>query len=169
MLPRTEKSRRPKMNNKIYKLSFLFLIAALLFCSTAFAFDETVTIPAEDPGGVTLTLPAGAYIAEIAGGGISLFLPIHPQYQWLYGLSLGANAQGGQDEPNIGTLYFEADPKVFTQAAVEEKALKARTQNKEGTFLKFTLKKSKEVRLWVNDFDYSDNSGSERVRIYSVK
>ena len=151
-----------------FKISFVFFSILLLACSITYAWDETITIPAEKPEGVTLTLRRGTYIAEIAGGAISLFLPIHPQYQWLYGLAIGMDVQGGQDEPNIGTLYFEPSPTVFTQAEAEKQALQATVWKQSGTFLRWTLRENKEVTFWVSDFDYSDNSGSERVRIYSL-
>ena len=143
----------------------MFLFTGL----TVFALDETITVGAESPQGVVFVLSAGDYIAEISGGAVSLFLPIHPQYEWLYGLAIGTDTKGGQDIASIGTLYYEPIPKAFTQVQAEKQALLAKGRQETGTSLKFTLKKNKQVRFWVSDFDYSDNSGSLRVRIYSIK
>ncbi|MFH1503808.1 MAG: hypothetical protein ABIH08_00225 [Candidatus Omnitrophota bacterium] len=156
------------MNTKAVKMFMLILIFSLI-CSLTYALDKTITIPAEKSQGITMDLPAGDYTAEIAGGAISLFFPIHPHYQWLYGLAIGTDVEGGQDMPNIGTLYFEPKEKVFTQAEAEELALEATTNKQTGTTLSFTLKQDKKVRFWVSDFDYTDNTGSERVRIYTEK
>lgn len=157
------------MKRTVSKTIFISLVIFLFTCSAAFALDKTLTVPAEAPQGVSLSLSAGAYIAEIAGGAVSLFFPIHPQYQWLYGLAIGTGTEGGQDVANIGALYFEPYPKVFTQAEAEKQALAARQEKETGTFLEFTLKEEKQVRFWVSDFDYSDNTGSLRVRIYSLR
>ena len=134
----------------------------------AFAFDQTLTIPAEKSEGVVVKLSAGNYKAEIAGGAVALFYPIHPAYNWLYSLCVGTDSSGGQDQPNLGTLYFEPQPKVTSQADAESAALEALKEGKEGTSLTFTLEEEKEVRFWVSDFDYGDNSGSVRVRVYHL-
>ncbi len=151
------------------RISVVVLSMFLLISPLAYAWDETITVAAEKPEGVVLSLSAGTYLAEIAGGAISLFLPIHPQYQWLYGLAVGTDVEGGQETANIGTLYFEPADEVFTQAEAEKEALEATAWKQPGTYLQFSLEQAKQVRFWVSDFDYSDNSGSERVRIYRVK
>ena len=133
------------------------------------AFDQTLTVPAEKSEGVVLTLPAGTYKIEIAGGAVALFYPIHPAYNWIYSLCIGSDSTGGQNEPNIGTLYFEPQPKATTQAEAEASALAALKIGREGTLILFSLDEEKSIRFWVSDFDYSDNSGSVRVRIYSVE
>jgi len=153
----------------IFKFSFIYLVMFLFTSFTVFALDKTITIPAENPQGVILTLSSGDYGIEVAGGAVTLFLPIHPQYEWLYGLAIGTDTEGGQDIANIGTLYFEPDPKVFTQAEAEKQALLAKSREENGTILQFTLEKESQVRFWVSDFDYSDNNGSLRVRIYSLR
>ena len=157
------------MKKIILKIGLISLIMFLFTGLTVFALDETITVGAESPQGVIFTLVAGDYVAEISGGAVSLFLPIHPQYEWLYGLAIGTDTKGGQDIANIGTLYYEPIPKVFTQAQAEKQALLAKAQKETGTSLRFTLKENKQVRFWVSDFDYSDNSGSLRVRICSIK
>lgn len=154
-----------KNRKKIIVLTTMFL----LICSLTYAFDKTITIPAEKPEGVVLELPAGEYTAEISGGAICLFFPIHPHYQWIWGLAIGADVTGGQDKPNIGTLYFEPKEKVFTQTEAEKLAIEAKNSKQTGTSLNFVLEQGKKVRFWVSDFDYSDNNGLEKVRIYSTK
>ena len=146
---------------------FCFLSWGMVLVSPVFAFDKTVTIPSEKKEGIVLTLPAGNYKAEIAGGAVALFYPIHPAYNWFYSLCIGTDSSGGQDQPNIGTLYFEPQPKVASQTDAESAALLALEKGEEGTSLTFTLEEEKQVCFWVNDFDYSDNMGSMRARVYS--
>lgn len=153
-------------NKKSIGFFIILTVIFLFFYSLSYAFDKTITIPAEKSEGVVLELPAGEYTAEISGGAICLFFPIHPNYQWIWGLAIGTDVSGGQDCPNIGTLYFEPKEKVFTQTEAEESALKAKADRQTGASLSFSLKENKEVRFWVSDFDYSDNSGSEKVRVY---
>ena len=143
-------------------------IMALTVSSVCYSLDEVVTIPAEDPQGVTLDLPAGTYVAQIESGAITLHFPIHPNYCWRFAALIGVDVEGGQDEPNIGSLYFDPEPKVYTQTEAEKAALAGLEEGKKGTFVVFELKESETVRLWVSDFDYSDNIGSEKVRIYSI-
>jgi hypothetical protein len=156
------------MQPRFQRVIFLILLLGLIGRKELFAFDQTITIPAEKSEGVVLTLPAGTYKVEIAGGAVALFYPIHPAYNWLYSLCIGTDSIGGQDEPTIGALYFEPQPKVTTQAAAEASALEALKIGREGTSLVFVLDQEKPLRFWVSDFDYSDNSGSVRVRIYSL-
>jgi len=145
----------------------LFLYSA--FCSGALlAFEEIITVPAESPQGITLDLEKGEYIVEIAGGAIALFYPINPNYCWLIGLAVGTDVGGAQDEPNIGTLYFEPDPPVYSQAEAERQALEATKENVSGTYLRFALEGDKKVRFWVSDFDYTDNSGMVKLKIRSI-
>jgi len=150
---------------KIFSVLFIFI----LFSQVALAFEEVITVPAEDPAGVMLELEEGEYIAEIAGGAISLFYPINPNYSWVVGVAIGKEAKGGQDIPDIGTLYFEPRPAAHNQAEAEQLALEATEQNSTGTYLQFSLNKSKTVRFWVSDFDYSDNNGMVKVKIYSIE
>jgi hypothetical protein len=152
------------------KIFFLVIMTALLIsCKLGYSLDEVITVPAERPEGVTLELPAGTYVAQIESGGIALHFPIHPNYRWLYGMLIGTDVEGGQDEANIGRLYVDPDPNVFTQLEAEEAALMALEKKKSGTSLVFELEEDEVVRFWVSDYDYSDNSGSEKVRVYSVE
>ncbi len=140
----------------------------LLMAPKAYAFETTLAVPAEDPKGVTAYLNKGEYIAEIAGGAVTLLFPINPNYEWLIGVSAGTGVEGGQDEANIGMIYFQPDPPAYGQAEAEQQALQALADNRPGTSLKFALTKGQEVRFWVSDFDYSDNSGMVKLRVYSV-
>lgn len=154
------------------KTNRTILLALLLLGVTgsyAGALEEELTIPAEDPKGVTLKLPKGRYRAEIAGGAITLFFPIHPQYCWLYALCIGTKGEGGEEEPDIGTLYSEPNPKALTQAEAEKMAMEAVKHRDAGSSIDFDLNKEQTVRFWVSDFDYTDNMGSERVRVYSLR
>lgn len=145
------------------------MLILLVVCKICYSLDEVVTVPAEDPAGVTLELPAGTYAAQIESGAITLHFPIHPNYCWHYAVLIGTGAEGGQDEANIGSLYVDPDPKVFTQTEAEKAALRALEEEKKGTYVVFELEEEDAVRFWVSDYDYSDNSGSERVRVYSVE
>jgi len=153
------------------KIKILTAVLPLLLLSygICYSLDEVVTVPAEDPAGVVVELPAGTYVAQIESGGVTLHFPIHPNYCWLYAVLIGTDVKGGQDEANIGSLYVDPDPKVFTQTEAEKAALKALKEEKKGTYVAFELKEKKEVRFWVSDYDYSDNSGSVKVRVYSVE
>lgn len=148
---------------------FVFLFISLLFSYNVYALNEVVTVPAEDPAGVTLDLPAGTYIAQVESGGITLHFPIHPDYCWRYAVLIGTNVKGGQDEANIGKLYVDPSPKVFTQTEAEKAAVAALKEEKKGTYIAFELPHPATIRFWVSDYDYSDNSGSEKVRVYSVE
>ena len=154
---------------KIIRIVAAVIMVSFVICSRCYSLDEVVTIAAEDPRGVTLELPAGTYVAQIESGGVVLHFPIHPNYSWRYALLIGTGVEGGQDEANIGSLYVDPDPKVFTQTEAEKVALKALEEGKKGTYLAFELQEKDTVRFWVSDYDYSDNSGSEKVRIYSVE
>ena len=151
------------------KIIVPLIFAVLMVCGVCYSLDEVLTIPAEDPAGVALDLPAGTYVAQIESGGITLHFPIHPNYCWRYALLIGTDVEGGQDEANIGSLYVDPDPKVFTQTEAEKAALKALEEGKKGTYIAFELEEKGTVRFWVSDYDYSDNSGSEKVRIYSIE
>jgi hypothetical protein len=146
----------------------IFLILALFATGSVFAFEEVITVPAETPQGITLDLEKGEYIVTVEGGAIALFYPINPNYRWLIAVSVGTDARGGQDEPNIGIIYFEPSPPVHTQAEAEEKAMAAVKENLKGTSLRFILNEDKKVRFWVSDYDYSDNSGMIKLKIRSV-
>ncbi|MBI3601503.1 MAG: hypothetical protein HY209_01205 [Candidatus Omnitrophica bacterium] len=157
-----------KRTNKIvlFFLTFSFFLPFLN--SPLFASEEIITVAAENPQGTTLDLKKGEYVVKITGGAITLFYPINPNYHWLVAVAVGTDVKGNQDDPNLGTIYFEPKPPVFSQAQAEEQALKATKDNLPGTFLKFKLKENKKVRFWVSDFDYSDNSGMVKLKINSV-
>ena len=82
-------------------------------------------------------------------------------------MSVGTDAEGGQDQPNIGIVYFEPNPAVYTQAEAEAQALTAVKEDIAGSRLKFSLESNKKVRFWVSDFDYTDNSGMVKLKIRS--
>ncbi|MCX5713244.1 MAG: hypothetical protein NT033_00180 [Candidatus Omnitrophica bacterium] len=151
---------------KIFLTTALFLTTVL--SGTTFAYEEVVTVPSENPAGVTLDLEKGEYIVTIEGGAISLFYPINPNYRWLIGVAIGTDAEGGQDEPNIGTVYFDPTSPVLTQAEAERQALAAVKEKLKGTYLRFTLNGNKNVRFWVSDFDYTDNSGMVKLKVRSI-
>lgn len=155
------------MKNNYLKMVFVLFFGLFLIKNT-FAFEGSITIPAEKEEGIIVELKKGRYLAEIEGGAIALVYPVRPNYCWLIGVAVGTNAEGGQDEPNIGTLYFEPDPPVFTQAEAQRKALKAVEEGITSTFLKFTLEKDESVRFWVSDFDYTDNSGMVKLKIRKI-
>lgn len=133
-----------------------------------FAFEEEITVPAENTEGVVVSLKKGEYIVNITGGAIALFYPINPNYRWLIGVAVGTDAEGGQDQPNIGTIYYEPYPPVHSQAECERQALAAAKEKLKGTYLRFILNDDKNVRFWVSDFDYTDNSGMVKLKISSI-
>lgn len=147
---------------------FIFFLYSILCSGIVFAFEEIITVPAENPEGVTVGLEKGKYLVEIAGGAIALFYPINPNYCWLVGVAVATDVKGGQDQPNIGTLYFEPSPRVYSQSEAERQALEAAEDKFNGTYLRFTLEEDKRVRFWVSDFDYTDNSGMVKLRIIST-
>ena len=142
-----------------------FFIWLTFSANVSFALEKSIIIPAEDPQGVVVDLEPGEYTAKIAGGAIAICYPINPNYRWLIGVAVGADVEGGQDEPNLGTLYFEPDPAVYTQTEAQEQVLAAVQQRLPGTYLKFSLKENRKVRFWVSDFDYTDNSGMIKLKI----
>jgi len=143
----------------------VFALLSLFAAEPVFAFGREITVPAEDPKGVVLDLEKGKYVVTIEGGAVALFYPINPNYRWLISVSIGTDADGGQDEPNIGIVYFEPNPPAHTQAAAEEQASKAVKENLSGTSLSFTLNESRKVRFWVSDYDYTDNNGMVKLKI----
>lgn len=145
-----------------------FLLLLLLVAESSFAFSQVITVPAENPKGVALDIEKGKYVVTIEGGAVALSYPINPNYRWLISVSIGTDADGGQDQPNIGIVYFEPNPPAHTQIEAEEQALKAAKENVSGTSLSFTLSESKKVRFWVSDYDYSDNSGMVKLKIDSI-
>lgn len=145
--------------------SILLLSAPLGLC----AYEETVTVPAESSDGVTLELEEGEYIVRYAGGAITLSYPINSNYRWLVGTAVGIEAEGGQDLPDIGAIYFDPEPASYTQSEAEKQAVEAADAGLAGTYLRFTLDEEKEVRFWVSDYDYSDNSGMIKLRITAEK
>jgi len=156
-------------SNKIVLISLLgFALCHIFLPAGAYALDQIITIPSESPGGIELDIPKGEYMVRIEGGAASLFYPINPNYRWLIGISVGAGVEGGQDEANLGTLYFEPDPPVNNQAEAEAQAVKAVKDDLPGTSLELDLREDKKVRFWVSDFDYTDNSGMVKLRISSL-
>ena len=158
-------SLRQRKSSVVFIIVLSIIILASWIRETA-AFDEEVIIPADDPEGVVLNLPAGSYVAEVAGGAITLWNPDHPHYRWVYGLVVGTSSEGGIDEPNIGSLYVDISPLALGLEEAEKAILEALKRGEEGTSLNFTLEADSEVRFWVSDFDYTDNEGQEKVRIY---
>ena len=152
---------------RLYSIA-LIIFGLILLSSTLYAFEQTITVPAENPQGVEVDLPKGEYIARIEGGAITLYYPINPNYRWLIGIAVGTDVEGGQDYPNIGTIYFEPDPPARNQTEAERQAIQAAKEDMPGTSLKFTLTENKKVRFWVSDYDYSDNSGMVKLRIVSI-
>lgn len=146
----------------------VFFLLVFLRAGNIFALDELITVPAEDPRGVVLDLEKNEYMVTIDGGAIALFYPINPNYRWLISVAAGSGVEGGQDEPDIGMIYFEPNPPVHTQAEAEAQALAAVKQNAAGTSLKFILSANTKVRFWVSDFDYTDNSGMVKLNIRST-
>lgn len=147
---------------------WLILIMVMIFVflpRLSFAYEKIITIPAESKEGTVVELEQGEYNIELDGGAMAVFYPINPHYCWLAGVAVGTDVEGGQDEPNIGTLYYEPDPKVYSQAEAEQKILEAVRNKVNGTYLQFSLQKYMPVRFWVSDFDYTDNSGMIKVKI----
>ncbi|MDD3906376.1 MAG: hypothetical protein PHS46_07640 [Candidatus Omnitrophica bacterium] len=159
---------RPKGAKQSLIFVSSLILCMLLFSASLYAFEQTITIPAESSQGTVLDLKKGDYIVKVEGGAITLCYPINPNYKWLIGVAVGTDVNGGQDYPNIGTLYFEPNPPAHSQTDAEEQAIKAVKENIAGTFLKFTLTENKRVRFWVSDYDYSDNSGMIKVKIVSA-
>jgi hypothetical protein len=149
-----------------FKILILSLILShFLLPVSLFAFEQTITVPAESPQGIVLDLKKGDYIVKIDGGAMTLSYPINPNHRWLIGIAVGTDVSGNQDYPNIGTLYFEPNPTAHTQVEAENQAMQAVKENVPGTSLKFTLAEDKKVRFWVSDYDYSDNSGMVKLKI----
>lgn len=155
---------------KISKICLILGVVLIFSASTSLAFEETktITIPAESPEGVTVDLEKGEYVVEFEAGAISLFYPINPNCCWLIAVAVGIDVEGGQDDPNLGTLYFEPSLPVYTQLEAEQLAQEAVGETIEGTYLEFALEEDKEVRFWVSDFDYTDNSGMIKLKIRSI-
>lgn len=148
----------------------IFFIALYIcaFCVSAYAFEKTVTVPAEKPDGVVLELEKGDYTCVYNGGAITLSYPINPNYCWRIGVAVGKEAEGGQDNPDIGTIYFDPDPPAASQYAAEGQAIEATKEGAVGTWFDFSLSEKTNVRFWVSDYDYSDNSGMIKLKIRSV-
>lgn len=150
------------------KIFFIAVSVCALFYTSAYAFEKTVTISAEDSGGVVLELEAGEYYCAYDSGAITLSYPINPNYCWRVGAAVGIDAEGGQDYPDIGVIYFDPDPPVASQSKAEAQAIEAARQGAIGTWIDFSLSKKTKVRLWVSDYDYSDNSGMIKLKITSM-
>jgi hypothetical protein len=153
---------------KSVKIFFIAVCLCAFFYTSTYAFEETVTVPAESPGGVVLELEEGEYMCEYTGGAITLSYPIHPNYRWLIGVAVGKDAEGGQDDPDIGTLYFDPDPLATSQYEAEAQAIEATKEGAIGTLFEFSISEKTKVRFWVSDYDYSDNSGMIKLKISSL-
>lgn len=156
------------MRNSNRIIVFVFLLYTFILTPVLFAFEEIITVPAENPQGVELDFKKGGYTVKIAGGAMTLFYPINPNYHWLIGAAIGTDTAGYQDEPNIGTLYFEPNIPVHSQAEAEQQAIKAAEEKAAGTSLSFTLTEDKKIRFWVSDFDYTDNTGMVKLKIQKI-
>ncbi len=159
------------MMKKINKVTLCVLAAfccCFCFIPVASALEEVITVPAESSQGVVLDLSKGEYLVKIEGGAMTLFYPINPNYRWLIGVAVGTDVTGNQDEPNLGTIYFDPKPLVNNQAEAERLAIEATNEKMGGTFLRFILKDNKKVRFWVSDFDYTDNSGMVKLKVTSL-
>jgi hypothetical protein len=156
------------MFKRTVKLFFIAVYLCAFFYTSTYAFEETVTVPAEDPGGVVLELEEGEYICAYNGGAITLSYPINPNYCWLIGAAVGIEAEGGQDYPDIGTIYFDPDPPAASQYEAEAQATQAAKKGTVGTLFDFSLSEKSKVRFWVSDYDYSDNSGMIKLKISSM-
>ena len=150
------------------KIFFIAACICVFLYTNTYAFEETVTIPAENADGVVLELEEGEYICEYAGGAITLFYPINPNYCWLIGAAVGIEAEGGQDYPDVGTIYFDPDPPAASQYEAEAQATQAAKEGTIGTFFDFSLAEKTKVRFWVSDYDYTDNSGMIKLKISSI-
>ena len=156
------------MVKRTIKIFFIAVyVCAFLYTST-YAFEETVTVPVEDPSGVVLELEEGEYMCVYDGGAITLFYPINPNYCWRIGVAVGKEAEGGQDYPDIGTIYFDPYPLATSQYEAEAQAIEAAKEGVVGTWFDFSLSKKTKVRFWVSDYDYSDNSGMIKLKINSM-
>jgi hypothetical protein len=155
-------------------IMLLFLAGVFSFCLyltlpvSAFAFEDSVTIPAESSQGVVLSLREGSYSVSYQAGAISLVYPINPNYCWLVGAAIGKESNGGQDSPDIGTIYFQPRPDVFSQYEAEQLALEAVKGGHLGLQFDFVLDEDSDVRFWISDFDYTDNSGMIKLQIKSL-
>jgi hypothetical protein len=150
---------------------FIFFLAfgLLVLPANLLAFEKVITIPAENSKGIVLDLEQGSYMVTYEGGAIALFYPINPHYSWIVGAAIGTGNSGGQDEPDIGTIYYQPRPAVFSQYQAEELALEAAEGGHQGTYIHFTLAEGSEVRFWVSDFDYTDNAGMIKLKIQSLQ
>lgn len=157
------------MRKKMFGICCIFcsmIWGELSFAAFASPEEYLLTIPAEVPGGIEVELEEGHWRAEVAGGAVTLWYPFHPQYQWVWGLSVARHARGGSDIPDLGTLFVDQVEHLTSQAATEQVAMEALQAGVDGTVLIFELEKKCKVRFWVGDFDYSDNSGFLRVKVY---
>lgn len=150
------------------KIFFIVVYLCGFLYTDTYAFDETLTVPAEDPSGVVLELEKGEYMCVYNGGAITLSYPINPNYRWRIGVAVGKEADGGQDYPDIGTIYFDPNPSATTQYEAETQAIEAAKEGAIGTWFDFSLSEKTKVRFWVSDYDYSDNSGMIKLKINSI-
>jgi hypothetical protein len=156
------------------RIMLLFVSGVLSLCLyltltvSAVAFEDSITIPAESSQGVVLSLEKGSYSVAYKAGAISLVYPINPNYCWLIGVAIGKEGSGGQDAPDIGTIYFQPRHDVFSQYEAEQLALEAAKGGHLGLQLNFVLDEDSNVRFWISDFDYTDNSGMIKLQIKSL-
>jgi hypothetical protein len=156
-----------KLPRVLLIMIFLFF-GCLILPQSLLAFEKVITIPAENSNGIVLSMEKGSYIVKYEAGAVALFYPINPHYSWIISIAIGINSLGGQDLPDIGTIYFQPRPAVFSQYEAEELALKAVEEGHQGTYLNFTLLEDADVRFWISDFDYTDNSGMIKLQVKSL-
>jgi hypothetical protein len=161
-----------KLIRKRIRLVFVSGVFSLCLYLTlvvsAFAFEDIITIPAESSQGVVLSLKQGSYSVSYQAGAISLVYPINPNYCWLVGAAIGKKSNGGQDSPDIGTIHYQPRPAVFSQYEAEQFALEAAKGGHLGLQFDFVLDEDSDVRFWISDFDYTDNTGMIKLQIKSL-
>ena len=157
------------MFKRAFKIFPVILFTCAVLYTNTYAFEEIITVPAEESAGTVLELEKGDYICEYTGGAITLFYPINPNYCWRIGAAVGIETDGGQDYPDLGTIYFDPNPVATSQYAAEIQAIEALKKGEIGTWFDFSLSERAKVRFWVSDYDYSDNSGMIKLKIKSTE
>jgi hypothetical protein len=153
---------------KVLLIMVFLFSGCLILPQCLLAFEKVITIPAENPNGIVLDLEKGSYIVKYEAGAVALFYPINPHYSWIISTAIGRNSSGGQDSPDIGTIYFQPRPAAFSQYEAEQLALEAVKGGHMGLQFDFVLDEDSEVRFWISDFDYTDNSGMIKLQVKSL-
>ena len=94
-------TRSNSITKKFVIIILTFFFYLILLTPALFAFEQTITVPAESSRGIELDFRKGNYIVKIEGGAAALFYPINPNYRWLIGVAIGTNMEGGQDYAEI--------------------------------------------------------------------